>query len=94
MTQQERREAQQRSLERLTRPTASSIEKEKAAAQQLMKQSQAQGEQGAKYMNKLSKELVKHQPYRRSMNVIVKAMNEYKKNAGLIEGRDPMEANL
>lgn len=60
------------------------------AAQHLREQSATRGSEGDKYLNKLSSALAKHKPYQARMKFILDSMREFKKEANLIPGGDPM----
>lgn len=59
------------------------------AAQHLLEHSMQHGSEGEKYMQKLNTALRDYAPYKAKMKVIAKAMQDYKKKAGIIKDRDP-----
>lgn len=61
------------------------------AADNLFEQAQNRGEPGQVYLNQLSNELRLRPAYKRKMKIIIDAMKTWKKKAGLIAGKDPIE---
>jgi hypothetical protein len=58
-------------------------------AQHLHGAAQAKGEEGQKYLTRLSTALGGHAPYKAKMKDIVAAVHEYKKKAGMVKGSNP-----
>jgi len=60
-------------------------------AQHLLQESQAKGEQGEKYLTRLSSVLARERPYKERMGIIGEAMRNYKREANLSRETDPMQ---
>jgi len=60
------------------------------AAQDLFQQSEEHGGNSQDYLSNISSAMTRFPPYKSKMKEIVQAINEYKNQAGLTKGRDPM----